>query len=128
MIQNFQQTINRLEQKRIMIRQRDIVMIDFDPSAGNEIQKRRPALVVSKDNYNKATSYIIVCPITSTAKDRPYLTPIKVDVLSNESKVNTTQLHSFDFSARNAKVIDRMEEEDFYIIAQKVLLNFSFPF
>ena len=42
----------------------DIVWIDFDPSAGKEIQKRRPALVVSNKNYSKHTGFVAVCPIT----------------------------------------------------------------
>ena len=43
-----------------------IITINFNPSAGQEIQKRRPALVVSADNYNLVTELVAVCPITST--------------------------------------------------------------
>ncbi|WP_242478297.1 type II toxin-antitoxin system PemK/MazF family toxin [Enterococcus faecium] len=39
------------------------------PSTGREIQKRRPALVVSTDNYNLVTGLVAVCPITSTKKE-----------------------------------------------------------
>lgn len=42
----------------------DIIWIDFNPSKGKEIQKRRPALVISSDNYNKQTGFVAVCPIT----------------------------------------------------------------
>ncbi|MGC4441267.1 type II toxin-antitoxin system PemK/MazF family toxin, partial [Streptococcus suis] len=45
-------------------KKQDIVWIDFDPSRGKEIKKRRPAVVVSSDNYNKQTGMIAVCPIT----------------------------------------------------------------
>ncbi|EPE2274910.1 type II toxin-antitoxin system PemK/MazF family toxin, partial [Enterococcus faecalis] len=57
-------------------KQRDIVIIDFAPSKGYEIKKRRPALVMSKDNYNRSTNLVIVCPITSLSKERPFLVPI----------------------------------------------------
>ena len=30
----------------------DIVLLDFDPSAGKEIIKRRPALVISRQSFN----------------------------------------------------------------------------
>lgn len=33
----------------------DIVCIDFDPSACKEIQKRRPGVVVSRYDFNRAT-------------------------------------------------------------------------
>ena len=44
----------------------DIVWIDFDPSAGKEIQKRRPGVVVSRYDFNRATFFAVICPITST--------------------------------------------------------------
>ena len=48
--------------------QGDIVMIDFDPATGREIQKRRPALVMSKSIMAKHTGLVLVCPITSTVR------------------------------------------------------------
>ncbi|SER86659.1 PemK-like, MazF-like toxin of type II toxin-antitoxin system [Isobaculum melis] len=51
-----------------MIKQGDIVTINFDPSKGSEIKKRRLALVISRDEYNLSSNLIIVCPITSTQK------------------------------------------------------------
>ena len=77
-------------------KQRDIVFIDFDPSKGSEIQKRRPALVMSRDEYNKSTNMVIVCPITTTAKERPFLVPIESHHLPEKTirKVNTNQLYS----------------------------------
>ncbi|MFG5379495.1 type II toxin-antitoxin system PemK/MazF family toxin, partial [Enterococcus faecalis] len=39
-------------------KQRDIVIIDFAPSKGYEIRKRRPALVMSKDKYNTSTNLV----------------------------------------------------------------------
>lgn len=53
-------------------KQRDIVIIDFEPSKGYEIKKRRPALILSRDEYNVSTNMIIVCPITSTNKKKPF--------------------------------------------------------
>ena len=48
--------------------QGDVVMIDFDPATGREIQKRRPALVMSKSIMAKHTGLVLVCPITSTVR------------------------------------------------------------
>ena len=46
----------------------DIVSLSFDPSAGNEIMKRRPALVISRQAFNEHTGFAIVAPITSTVQ------------------------------------------------------------
>ena len=46
----------------------DIVWVNFDPSSGNEIKKRRPGLVVSRYEFNRSTLFAVICPITSTIK------------------------------------------------------------
>lgn len=33
--------------------ERDIITVNFDPSVRTEIKKRRPAIVISKNGYNK---------------------------------------------------------------------------
>ena len=38
-------------------KQKDIIWIDFDPSKGKDIRKRRPALVVSRDEFNERTGF-----------------------------------------------------------------------
>lgn len=42
-----------MSSKRNLGKYGDIVLLDFDPSAGTEIQKRRPAVIVSNDTYNE---------------------------------------------------------------------------
>ena len=114
-----------------MIKQGDIVTINFDPSRGSEIQKRRPALVMSRDEYNLSSNLIIVCPITSTDKQRPYFLPINSKALQKDSKVNTKQVYSLDYTDegnRNVKVIGKVEMKEFLNIAQYFMLNFNFPF
>ncbi len=43
----------------------DVVWLHFDPQKGKEIQKRRPAVVVSPKEYNKKTGLALFMPITS---------------------------------------------------------------
>lgn len=118
-----------------MIKQADIVTVDFEPSKGHEIRKRRPALVMSRDEYNKSTPLIIVCPITSTDRVRPFLIPLRQPVddgtLDKESKVNTTQVYSLDRTeqgGRNVQVIGHLDDDEFYVIAQYLMQNFNFDF
>ncbi|EMC26773.1 transcriptional regulator [Streptococcus mutans ST1] len=50
--------------KNYIPQKQDLVWLDFDPSAGREIQKRRPALVISSQAYARQTGFVAVCPIT----------------------------------------------------------------
>ena len=47
----------------------DIVSIDFDPSAGKEIMKRRPAYVIALKIFNEHTGFAVVAPITSNVRN-----------------------------------------------------------
>ncbi|GAB63568.1 MAG: type II toxin-antitoxin system PemK/MazF family toxin [Candidatus Jettenia sp.] len=51
----------------------EIWLVDFSPSIGLEIQDLHPALVVSVDELNKSTwGLIVVCPITTFRKNKPF--------------------------------------------------------
>lgn len=60
-----------LEERNYIPKKGDIVWIDFDPSTGKEIQKRRLGLVVSRYEFNRKTRFSVICPITSTIKKYP---------------------------------------------------------
>lgn len=86
---------------------------------------------MSSDDYNRVTNLVIVCPITSTEKVRPFFVPISSKKLrsSKASKVNTNQVFSLDYTVnarRNIKYVDTLEEESFYEIVQMFMHNFSF--
>jgi len=53
-------------------RRGEVWWVSFDPSIGGEIQKTRPAIIISNDAANAALNRVIVVPITSqTAKVYP---------------------------------------------------------
>lgn len=113
--------------------QGDIIIVDFEPSKGHEIKKRRPALVISRDEYNRSSPLVIVCPITSTTKSRPFLVSLnrsfEDEGLTKPSKVNTGQIFTLDVSPsgnRNAKLIGKLPKRQFLIIAQYILNVFNF--
>ena len=78
----------------------DIVWIDFDPQSGREQAKRRPALVITEQSYNRASSLIIVCPLTSRRKPYPFALPTVIDKV--EGAVLVDHLKSMDWTARKA--------------------------
>ncbi|MCA9520703.1 MAG: type II toxin-antitoxin system PemK/MazF family toxin [Myxococcales bacterium] len=77
----------------------EIWLVDFDPSRGNEIQKTRPALVVSVDSVGTLPLRIVV-PITtwqpkwSTAPWIVYLKQSQRNGLSRDSGADCFQVKS----------------------------------
>jgi len=85
----------------------DIVMMDFDPQIGREQAKRRPALVLTDQRYNRASGLVVVCPLTSQRKPYPFALPITVDRV--EGAVLVDQLKSMDWSGRRATFHSRVD-------------------
>lgn len=83
----------------------DIIWLDFDPQAGSEIQKRRPALVVSESRFNQHTKLCVVCPITSTQSKTGFHVPLPLG-LKTAGVVKTEQVKSLDYMSRNFKFIE----------------------
>ena len=82
----------------------DIIWLNFDPSVGREIQKRRPALVVSRREYALQTGFVAVCPYHSRPTSfgrKGLLVPVSSDKV--DGAVNPFQLYTFDFRMRNAQ-------------------------
>ncbi len=79
----------------------DIVMLDFDPQVGREQAKRRPALVLTDQRYNRASGLAVVCPLTSKRKPYPFALPITVDQV--EGAVLVDQLKSVDWAGRKTR-------------------------
>ena len=91
-------------------RQGDLVALDFDPQSGHEQRGRRPALVVSKDVFNKATGMAICCPITNTNRNMPFHVPINGRT-SLTGFVMCEQVKSLDFRSRGLKLIERAPQD-----------------
>ena len=90
-------------------RQGDIIAITFDPQSGHEQKGRRPALVVGKDLFNRSTGWVVVCPVTNTARGFPFHVPIpKGSKLAGFIMVE--QVKSVDFRSRHAKRIEHGSE------------------
>src|SRR5882724_2161633 len=79
----------------------DIVFFDFDPQVGHDQAKRRPALVLTDQRYNRASGLAVVCPLTSKRKPYPFALPVEVDTV--EGSVLVDQLKSVDWAGRKAE-------------------------
>lgn len=86
----------------------DIVYIDFDPSTGKEIQKRRPGLVVSVQAFNEKMGFATVMPITSTPQDELWAPQVHGKV---SGWVCTWQPRALDYHARSIRYVERASSD-----------------
>ena len=105
------------EEKIYVPKKGDIVWIDFDPSAGKDIQKRRPGLVVSRYEFNRKTLFAVICPITSTIRNLPTRYSLPND-LDTTGQILISQLKSLDFKERKLKKIESLPLQDMAKIDQ----------
>jgi mRNA interferase MazF len=69
----------------------EVWWVNFDPSVGGEIQKQRPAIIVSNDAANQYLNRLQVVPMTSRL-DRVYPSEAIVKVGRRQSKAMADQL------------------------------------
>ncbi len=84
----------------------DIVSLDFDPSAGKELMKRRLAFVLSRKMFNEHTGFAVVAPITSTIRGMK-LEVVLPEQLSTQGAILIHQIKSLDFSNRQVEFIEK---------------------
>jgi len=69
----------------------EVWWVNFDPSVGGEIKKKRPAVIISNDASNKFLNRVQVIPLTSKT-DRLYPSEALVAFEGKESKAMADQL------------------------------------
>lgn len=93
-----------------MVKQGDIIKVDFNPQAGHEQAGYRPALVISNDFFNQKANLTIVCPITNTSNRFPLHIPL-------DSRTETTgvvlceHVKALDLIARPYKVVEQLPKD-----------------
>jgi len=98
-----------------MVKQGDIIWLDFDPQTGHEQTSRlggsrRPALVISNETFNSFSSLAIVCPITNTNKNHPF--HVKLDKRTKTTGVILSdQSRTLDIKARNYEFIEKIPDD-----------------
>ena len=100
----------------------DVVLINFNPSTGHEINKYRPALVVSNQKYARLTGLALVCPITHAESNRLLDSGllIAIDAKKVNGYINPLQFHTFDFNRRDMKFLERASSKNLTQVIQTI--------
>jgi mRNA interferase MazF len=104
-------------------RRGEVWWVDFDPSIGGEIQKTRPAVVVSNDVANRVLNRFQVVPLTSSI-ERVYAGNALVTVAGRTSKAVADQL----FTAarqRFGRQLGRLSEDDLFAVEDAIRLQLA---
>jgi mRNA interferase MazF len=95
------------------------VWLEFTPQAGHEQAGRRPALVVSKKDYNRKTGLALFCPVTSRIKGYPF--EVRLSGKAVSGVILSDQVKSLDWRARKAERIEPAPSEVLEEVMAKIM-------
>jgi len=92
------------------MKQGDIILVDFDPTKGQEQAGYRPAVVISQTVYNQKRNLAFICPITNSTK------PLRFRVLldsrtQTQGDIICEQVRVIDLLARRCKVLEQLPKD-----------------
>lgn len=94
----------------------EIYWVNLDPTVGSEIQKTRPALVISNNSGNEFSSRVIVAPITSSAA-RIFPFQVAIELNGKPRKILLDQIRTVDktrlknkLSAVDKSILDSVDK------------------
>jgi mRNA interferase MazF len=78
----------------VVVKRFEVYLINLDPTAGSEIQKTRPCLVISPDEMNRFIKTVIVAPMTT--KGTPYPSRVPCKFQGKQGQVVLDQIRTVD--------------------------------
>jgi mRNA interferase MazF len=88
----------------------DVHWVEFDPVRGSELQKTRPAVIVSLDVLNRVTETVVVCPLTSQLHPT-WRTRLQIKVARKKAEIAADQIR-FVSKTRLGKRIGSLSQAD----------------
>ena len=102
----------------------EVWWVNFDPAFGGEIQKRRPAVIVSNDLSNRHLNRVQVVPLTSRA-DRLYPSEAGVTLNGKQSKAMADQLTTVS-KLRLSKIAARLTAQELKGVEHAIRVQLGF--
>jgi mRNA interferase MazF len=96
----------------------EVYWVNLDPTVGTEIQKTRPALVLSPDDMNAALPRIIIAPITSAG--RPMGCRPEIVFMNKNARILLDQLRCVD-KVRLGKKMGQIDEKSWHPVLLEML-------
>ena len=88
----------------------DLVLMNFQPAAGREIDKRRPAIVLSPLSYNRKSGLCLAVPVSTDLTPGPLWILMPPGYLTKPSLVLCDYVKSVDYRERAASFVKRVPE------------------
>ncbi|MFU7500890.1 MAG: endoribonuclease MazF [Candidatus Tisiphia sp.] len=98
----------------------DVVWLNFEPQKGKEIQKTRPAVILTPYKYNLKSGLALFVPITSQIKGYPF--EVIINFKQIKGAVLCDQVRSMDWKARTATKILTLDKILINVILSKLRL------
>lgn len=116
--------MGRAAGERSMVRQGDIIKLDFSPTLGHEQRGYRPAVVVSNDFAISKTNVVYVAPITSTVRSFPL--HVRLDKRTDTSgDILCEQVKAVDLSVRDFTVVEHLPADLIEEVLTRVISCFN---
>jgi mRNA interferase MazF len=103
----------------------EVWWVEFDPSIGSEIRKKRPAVIVSNDAANRNLARVVVVPLTSNT-GRQYPGEAVVTVGGQTSKAMADQIMAADKSRLDIK-LDELSKIDMLGVEDAIKVHLALP-
>ena len=101
----------------------DVWYVNFDPSIGGEIRKKRPAVIVSNDASNKYLNRVQVIPITSNV-EHLYPSEVYITLNGQQRKAMADQIATVSKERLSSK-LGKLDREDLLKIEKAIKIQLS---
>jgi len=103
----------------------NVWLVNFDPSVGGEVRKKRPALIVSNDAANKFLNRVQVVPITSNV-ERVYPSEACINLRGRRNKAMADQLTTVS-KLRLIRKAGTISSEDMEMVERAIKTQLGLP-
>lgn len=106
----------------MVVKRFDVFLVNLNPTAGSEIKKTRPCLIISPDELNRHIATVIVAPMTT--KGQMYPTRIECEFEGKSGQIVLDQLRTVD-KRRLVRRLGRIDKDTQQSVIAKLAAMFA---